>query len=127
MVSESRKFGDIGEDIAVRYLIQKRYRIIGRNYKNKIGEVDIIAGKSGRIYFFEVKTRTSAQKESFLPEQSVHASKQEKLRRVCERYLVENKYKLSQEWQIDILAITIDKSTKKAIIRHIENAVFGKR
>ena len=127
MVSESRKFGDTGEDIAVHYLLKRGYRIISRNYKNKIGEVDIVAGKTRRIYFFEVKTRLGSEKELFLPEQSVHPVKQEKLRRVCAMYLAENKYKLSQEWQIDILAIIIDKSTKKATIRHIENAVFGRR
>ena len=124
MVSESRKFGDIGEDIAVRYLVQKGYRIIVRNYKNKVGEVDIIAKKAGSIYFFEVKTRSSREGEAFLPEQSVNHAKQETLRKVCRMYLSENKYALSQQWQIDILAITLNKSTQEASVRHIENAVF---
>lgn len=50
-----RKIGNIGENIAVVYLISKKFNIIARNTYVRWGEIDIIAIKSRAIYFFEVK------------------------------------------------------------------------
>ena len=54
----NRQTGNKGERAAAELLQQKGYEIIGRNYKNKWGEVDIIAEKDTRIVFVEVKTKT---------------------------------------------------------------------
>ena len=51
--------GKTGEKIAKNYLINKGYTIIEINYKNKIGEIDIIAMHNDILVFIEVKTRTS--------------------------------------------------------------------
>ncbi len=51
--------GQCGEDIAADYLRKKGYKIIERNYKNKIGEIDIIARFKDDLIFAEVKTRSS--------------------------------------------------------------------
>ncbi len=50
--------GRAGEDQAADYLTQHGYRILERNWRKKIGEIDIIAKKDNVIYFFEVKTRS---------------------------------------------------------------------
>ena len=54
---ESKEYGDLGEQIASRYLEDQGYVILGRNYRNGHKEVDIIAQKDGTLYFVEVKTR----------------------------------------------------------------------
>ncbi|MFA4829490.1 MAG: YraN family protein, partial [Thermodesulfovibrionales bacterium] len=51
--------GSEGEDLAAAFLKGKGYKIISRNYKTPIGEVDIIAEDKGTIVFVEVKTRTN--------------------------------------------------------------------
>ena len=51
--------GDIGENIACKYLIKNHYKILERNFKNSIGEIDIIARHKKEIVFVEVKSRTN--------------------------------------------------------------------
>ena len=49
--------GEKGEILARQYLKKNNYKILQTNYKNKIGEIDIIAEKNGKICFVEVKER----------------------------------------------------------------------
>ncbi|MDP3772445.1 MAG: YraN family protein [bacterium] len=125
MPSQKRIFGDVGEEIAVSYLTGKGYKIVERNFLRPYGELDIVASKKGSIIFFEVKTRIEQEGSAFLPEQSVNRKKGHRLRKTSQIYLLEHQYRIDQPWQIDILAITLDKITKKARIRHIPNAVMG--
>jgi putative endonuclease len=60
--SDSRKkraerFGRIAESIAVFYLRLKLYKILARRYRNRVGEIDIIAIRHKTIAFVEVKAR----------------------------------------------------------------------
>lgn len=125
MPSQRRIFGDVGEEIAISYLRSKGYKILERNFLRPYGEVDIIASKKGGVVFFEVKTRIEQEGDMFLPEQSVNRKKAGRLRKTSQIYLLEHRYRIDQPWQIDILAITLDKLTKKARIKHIPNAIEG--
>ena len=53
---DNKKVGDLGEDIATVFLEKRGFQIIDRKYRNKIGEVDIIAQKDDFYYIVEVKT-----------------------------------------------------------------------
>jgi len=125
MAENTKQLGYWGEEIAQTHLQGKGYKIIEHNYRNKWGEIDIVAQKNRVVVFIEVKTRDSANSNNFLPEQSVTSQKQAKLRMLCEIYLNEHKYAHDQEWQIDVISISLDKSAKKAKINHIQNAVYG--
>ena len=69
MKEQNRKTGNKGERAAAEMLAQKGYEILGRNYRNKWGEVDIICkqltanGQRQEEYrvFVEVKTKTGEQ------------------------------------------------------------------
>lgn len=126
MPSQQRKFGDIGENIAGRYLVSKGYLIIERNYLKSWGEIDLVAKKNGALIFCEVKTRDAKHVQNYLAESSVNRLKIKKLQKVCETYLMERRLPYSQKWQIDVLAVTIDKERKKARIKHFQNAVWEK-
>ena len=126
MPSAKRKFGDLGEKIAERYLMNKGYKIIEKNYLRPWGEIDIIAKRQGILIFCEVKTRDSKNVEHFLAESSVNRLKIRKLQKICETYLSERRYTYDQEWQIDVLGISVDKERKEAGVKHFENAIFEK-
>ena len=49
--SETQKTGEIGENIAVKFLVKHGFSILDRNYTKKWGEIDIIAEKSNKLYF----------------------------------------------------------------------------
>jgi len=53
----NREIGDKGECYAGRYLLDQGFDIVARNFRVREGEIDIIATKGNRLYFFEVKTR----------------------------------------------------------------------
>lgn len=126
MPSQKRKFGDIGEKIAEKYLINKGYIIVEKNYLKPWGEIDLVARKSDNLIFCEVKTRDAKNVQHYLAESSVNRLKIKKLQKVCETYLMEHRLPFSQKWQIDVLAIVIDKEKKKALVKHFENAVWEK-
>ncbi|MCI4462710.1 MAG: YraN family protein [Caldisericum sp.] len=53
--------GKEGEDIGARYLQNNGFKIVERNFRTPFGEIDIIARKGKKLYFVEVKTRTSSE------------------------------------------------------------------
>lgn len=99
--------GDRGEMIAWDFLIKQGYKILEKNYRCKIGEIDAVARKEGRLTFVEVKTRMSARYGS--PQEAVHKAKQRKIALVAEWYRKEKK--LSHE-PISFEVIAIDWSVQ---------------
>lgn len=124
----SKKLGNFGERIAQRYLKNKGYQILDRNYFFRIpgspqkGEIDIVAKKGDIISFFEVKASTDPI-NGILPEEKVDFKKQKKLIKTAETWLMKNKLPLDSKWQLDVISIKIDLSCKKAKIRHFENII----
>jgi len=133
----TRQFGNFGEKIAERYLKDKGYEILDKNYSFRIsgnpqkGEIDIVAKKSDIISFVEVKLlRNPAMLIS--PEEKVDFWKQRKLVKTAESWLMKKKIPLNSKWQIDVIGIKIlegepssAKATegKKVEISHFENAI----
>jgi len=109
-----KKFlGFFGEQRAVKLLKKKRYKIIEKNYKDKIGEVDIIAEKQGFLIFIEVKTRVS---DDFgRPAEAVTVAKQRKYRLMAMGYVNRFGYE-DTPIRFDVIEI-LGKE-----INHIENA-----
>lgn len=81
--------GDRGEMAACGFLKEKGYEILEKNYKCKLGEIDVIARRRGRLTFIEVKTRTSAQFGT--PQEAVGLKKQEKIFKLAQWYMKEKK------------------------------------
>lgn len=85
-----RLIGDKGEEASAKFLHDKGFTIITRNYSvHNVGEIDIIAEKDGDIHILEVRTR---QNRGTYPDsaESVTASKRRKVMKTAEYYVLEN-------------------------------------
>jgi putative endonuclease len=50
--------GRKGEEVACRHLLAHGYDIVERNYRCRLGEIDVVARRGDLTVFVEVKTRT---------------------------------------------------------------------
>ncbi|TDP57480.1 YraN family protein [Aminicella lysinilytica] len=84
---EDRKLiGNLGEELATGMLYAQGYEILERNFRCKLGEIDIVCAIGDGLVFVEVKTRTSL--DHGRPVESVGAGKQHRIRRVAEYYMM---------------------------------------
>lgn len=79
------ELGKKGEIVAANHLHKNGYKIINKNYRCTLGEIDLIAERDNTIIFIEVKTRRSFNYG--FPEESVTARKQDKIRKVASYFL----------------------------------------
>jgi putative endonuclease len=107
---EKKELGKRGEEIALRFLKKKGYRIIEKNYVCNTGEMDIIAKEKDILVFIEVKTRTS--REFGPPQLAVNFSKQRQLSMVALNYLNEKRLK-DVKARFDVVAILLEGEEEK--------------
>ena len=102
MGRENKIIGHIGEEIAMRFLKQKGYRILGANVRTPLGEIDIVAREKETTVFIEVKTRaTSSLGPPFL---SVTRLKQAHMVRNALLYL-KRRGLVDSDWRIDVVSV----------------------
>jgi putative endonuclease len=120
-MSTSRKStGDAGERIAVEFLINRGYTILGNNYHCQYGEVDIIAKHKGCLVFVEVRTKKSLAFGT--PEESITQAKKAKLILTSQTYMQEHD-DLPDNWRIDVVAIEMNKAGGVLRIEQIKSAI----
>lgn len=109
--------GKLGEEIAVKFLSGKGYKILKRNFRYGHGEIDIIAMDGEILVFVEVRTKFS---DKFgLPEDSVTLKKREQLKKIASAFLQMYDVNFS-ECRFDFIGITF--KDRKPQINHVENA-----
>ena len=111
--------GDIGEELACKYLLQNGYKILERNFRIRGGEIDVIALDGETLAYIEVKTRTSYQFGR--PEESITLRKLKFLERAAKFYRVKRKNlsRLPDLERIDFVGV--DMSDSKPNIKIIKN------
>ena len=117
MSKEKIGLGNKGEELAADFLRGNGYKIIYRNYKTKLGEIDIIAEEKDTFCFIEVKARTS---DRFgLGSEAVSRLKQRQVAKAALSFLKE-KSLLNRKARFDV--VSIDYSCLKARVDLIKNA-----
>lgn len=144
--TEKQKIGRIGEDIAVKYLENKGFVVIERNYLKKCGEIDIIAKKGKIVHFIEVKSVSelansrpgycgeavkpagsevaNSETDKYRPEDNIHPAKLKRLARTIQLYLFEKYGEGEIEWVFDAVVVFLDVDNHRARIRFLENIVL---
>lgn len=120
--------GNLGENIACRFLEKKGYVVIERNYRMKFGEIDIVATKEGVVHFVEVKSVTreirnqvSREIDDYMPEENVDERKLRKIRRTAEYFM--NEHSNYSECTITVVSVILDLGARKARCKLIENVL----
>ncbi len=116
-MAKHNRTGQIGEEIAAAYLVEKGFTILAQNYRYQRAEVDIIAQKSTLLIFVEVKTRTTNYHG--FPEAAITQKKVDLFLLAAEEFIHE------LNWQYDIRFDVIAISGGNHLpmqIHHIEDA-----
>ena len=141
--TEKQLIGQKGEDEAVKWLQNKGFRVLDRNYLTKWGEIDIVAQKGTNLVFVEVKTvsRPSAlantiakqaksvghetekivQEDDYEPEDNLHPWKLKRLARTIEIYLSDKNIDEETDWQLDCLSVYLNERGDLVLIEHLED------
>ncbi len=115
--------GAQGERAAVQFLRHAGFRIIDKNFRTAIGEIDVIALDAETIVFVEVKTlRSDAAGD---PEGKVDRRKQDKLLRVARDWLTRHRYP-DRAYRFDAVSVVMP-ATGEPEIRHIVEAFVPER
>ena len=111
--------GKLGEEIAKKYLENKGYKIVERNYKTKYAEIDLVAKRKNELVFVEVRTKVGENFGS--PEETIDRKKLRKL------WGNATAYGARARWQghcrIDAICIVLKKDYSLGRLNHYENIV----
>ena len=134
--TEKQKLGQMGEDYACNYLRKEGYKIIGRNYLRKWGEIDIVTQKGKKIHFIEVKSVSRVitningsdvnheTSGGYRPEDNMHPWKLQRLSRVIQSYLLDKDISDDIEWQFDLVTVYIDTTKGLHKVEMLEDIVL---
>ena len=111
----SHELGLLGEEIALKYLEKKKFKIVKQGFQLYRGEIDIIAYDKEILVFVEVKTRGPGMLG--LPEESVNARKQRQIRKIAEGYLALNDLD-EVECRFDVIAVVVDEKGDPSITHY---------
>jgi putative endonuclease len=115
-----RDIGKEGEDVAAKYLVEKGFEILERNYHYSHGEIDIVANDKNQLVFVEVKTRLNL--EFGEPEYAINPKKIKQIKKMAELYLFDKEIE-EADCRFDVVAIIIGDSLNPTI-NHYENAFY---
>lgn len=102
-ISNKREVGALYEQQAAAFLQGQGYEIVERNYRCRIGEIDIIAKDGSYLVFVEVKYRTRSACGN--PQEAVNYRKQRVISKVASYYCLNHHYSPEQPCRFDVVAI----------------------
>ena len=121
--TENRKKGSRGENAAAKFLEQKGYKIIARNYTRPGGEIDLIAKDGETIVFVEVKLRRDVSHG--MPIEAVGKGKQRRIINTAKVYATANDL-FDCPMRFDVIEVVIDEKNR-LWVRHIPSAFMENR
>ena len=117
---ESGAAGRWGEELAARYLEKKGYRVEARNWRCRLGELDLVVRDRSCLCFVEVKLRRSMAYGT--AGEAVDQRKQHKLRCAAQLYLAAHPTRLQPRFDVVEIYAPQGTDTRAPEVRHLENA-----
>lgn len=115
----NKQLGEVGEAWVAAYLASKGFVIIARNFRNRQGEIDIIARNHQLIAFVEVKLR---RKRHHCSSELITWHKQQKIIATARDFIA--RYQAPEVvYRFDVVLVDYEKDTPD--MRYIENAFHG--
>jgi len=111
--------GAHGEDLAAAHLIEAGLRVLDRNWRCPVGELDIVAREANTLVFCEVKTRRSSAFGD--PAEAVTWRKARKLRQLAAHWLTEHD-EHAREVRFDVIAVLAE-AGQPPTVRHVRAAL----
>lgn len=112
--------GQDWEEVAERRLKRDGYRILDRNFRSRVGELDFVAKDGETLCFIEVKGRSSLRFGA--PAEAVTLEKQRRITRAAEAYL-QSKHLPESVCRFDV--VTILDSDGEARVEVLRDAFRG--
>ena len=116
---KKKVFGNLGEDIACKFVLDKGYEIINRNFYCRQGEIDIVAKDKNELVFIEVKTRKNANYGR--PIDAITFFKKKHFIESIEYYLYKNNVQ-NIPVRVDVIEV-YEKEKSKFLVHHVKNAI----
>lgn len=111
-----RRIGTEYENMAGDYLTERGYKILEKNYRNRLGEIDLIAEDvDGTLVYCEIKYRRN--NDAGDPLEAVNVNKQRRISRTALHHYAYNGYAGNRPCRFDVIGIYGD-----GTVRHIKNA-----
>lgn len=101
-MAQHNDFGELGEELACRFLADQDYHLLTRNWRTGHLEVDIIADHFGEIVFVEVKSR-HRETNDYTALGAVDMSKKRHLVEAARAYLA--RHRLDAPFRFDIITV----------------------
>jgi putative endonuclease len=120
MKHSKKETGNIGEQTAKNYLIEKGYRFLASNFTYDKLEIDLVFEEPDRniLIFVEVKTRSSLR--FGVPEEAINKDKQRNIRIASKYFIKFNREFKSHEKRFDSVSVLMENNESK--INHIQNS-----
>ena len=115
MLTDKKKLGNWGENLAQEYLRRHHYTIIAANYRTGRREIDLIARHNRQLVFIEVKTR--AKTPASLADNPLSARQIKNLQQAIIIYCLKNRLSL-EAVRLDLIIITVDRQSQKVRFKH---------
>ncbi|MDO5518365.1 MAG: YraN family protein [Clostridium sp.] len=119
MKNLNKQIGSYSEKLAQTFLKNHGYTILDCNFRNHLGEIDIICKKDSILVIIEVKSRYSDQYGT--PRESVTYSKQKSIIKVAKSYIL-YKHMYNTNVRFDVIEVYLNNNDNFFIINHIKDA-----
>lgn len=116
-MAEHNDFGNLSENLAAEFLLDKDYKILARNFRYQRAEIDIIAELDDLIVVIEVKARSY---DTLIEPQEAVTKKKIKAIVMCSDFFL-NENSINKEVRFDIITVLPDEQGVLQL-NHIEDA-----